>query len=468
MNKIFSAILIAFFLFQPYSVHAQDQTPRPEYIVQEGDSLYSIALRFDLTVDELIAANALVNPDSLGIGDHLAIPGLEGVSGILTSQIVPFGENLASITRQYGIPAETVIKLNHLTSPAEVYAGANLIIPQNDATRPTVTRAARSNGLTFLELSALQATDPWTALAVNRLEHTWQAAPGQSYFFPAAEGQAAGTGIHPSLESVIVKGMPLQQGRTMEVDIHSREPIILTGSWNGKEVKFFSEEENHYSALQGIHAMLAPGLYPLAIHGKLGDGTEFSYEQMVAVQQNYNFLGNRGDQPEKLAVDQSGLDPSLNDPENQLVLNLVSPANPQRAWNGVFSVPGYNREWLTSRFGNRRLYNNDPKIYFHTGLDFEGGTGLPIKAAAPGIVVLAETLTVRGNATFIDHGWGVYTAYFHQSKIEVNVGDRVEAGQEIGLVGATGLRVTGAHLHWEVWVNGVQVDPLDWLDIVYP
>jgi murein DD-endopeptidase MepM/ murein hydrolase activator NlpD len=186
------------------------------------------------------------------------------------------------------------------------------------------------------------------------------------------------------------------------------------------------------------------------------------------VQQNYRFLGNRGDQPEKLSVDQSGLDPAINDPENKLVQTMVSPANPVRSWNGIFTVPGYNRDWLTSRFGNRRIYNSDPKIYFHTGLDFEGGSGLPIKAAAPGTVIFAGPLTVRGNATFIDHGWGVYTAYYHQSEIQVSVGDKVAAGQQIGLVGATGLRLTGAHLHWEVWVNGVQVDPIDWLDIQYP
>ena len=70
--------------------------------------------------------------------------------------------------------------------------------------------------------------------------------------------------------------------------------------------------------------------------------------------------------------------------------------------------------------------------------------------------------TVRGNATFIDHGWGVYSAYYHQKEINVGVGQQVQAGQLIGQIGATG-RVTGPHLHWEIWVNGIQVNPLDWL-----
>jgi len=74
---------------------------------------------------------------------------------------------------------------------------------------------------------------------------------------------------------------------------------------------------------------------------------------------------------------------------------------------------------------------------------------------------------VRGNATVIDHGWGVYTGYWHQSVSQVNVGDRVETGQVIGFNGSTG-RVTGPHLHWELWVGGFQADPLQWTETEFP
>ena len=74
---------------------------------------------------------------------------------------------------------------------------------------------------------------------------------------------------------------------------------------------------------------------------------------------------------------------------------------------------------------------------------------------------------MRGNVTYIDHGWGVYSGYFHQSEFLVSEGDYVETGQVIGLVGNTG-RSTGAHLHWEIWVGGVPVDPLDWIAREYP
>jgi murein DD-endopeptidase MepM/ murein hydrolase activator NlpD len=124
-------------------------------------------------------------------------------------------------------------------------------------------------------------------------------------------------------------------------------------------------------------------------------------------------------------------------------------------------------ECYASRFGSRRSYNGSEYSYYHTGLDYCGQVGDPIYAAAPGMVVFAGPLTVRGNATMIDHGMGVFTAYMHQSEILVNVGDRVEQGQIIGKVGNTG-RVEGPHLHFEVLVGGVPVNPLDWLNQEYP
>ena len=92
---------------------------------------------------------------------------------------------------------------------------------------------------------------------------------------------------------------------------------------------------------------------------------------------------------------------------------------------------------------------------------------LKIYAAAAGVVVFSGPLTVRGNATIIDHGLGVFSAYYHQEEFKVNVGDKVSQGQLIGIMGHTG-RVTGPHLHFEVWVNGIQVQPLDWLNNIYP
>jgi murein DD-endopeptidase MepM/ murein hydrolase activator NlpD len=184
-------------------------------------------------------------------------------------------------------------------------------------------------------------------------------------------------------------------------------------------------------------------------------------------------LVTAGDYPREdiLLNDPSTIDPATTESELQNILALTAPFTPVRYWNGIFNSPAVDPNCFTSRYGTRRTYkviNSDFEVPgFHTGLDFCGGEGLQITASAPGKVVFAAPLTVRGNATIIDHGWGVYSGIWHQSAIFVHVGDVVEQGQVIGLVGGTG-RVTGAHLHWEVWVNGVQVNPLNWLDQAYP
>ncbi len=155
-------------------------------------------------------------------------------------------------------------------------------------------------------------------------------------------------------------------------------------------------------------------------------------------------------------------------PEQEIVEALLAPATPDRMWTGLFQLPSdYYTEEFISVFGTRRNYNLGALYYYHTGVDLYGHTGVEIMASAPGVVVFAGPLAIRGNATYIDHGWGVYSGYFHQSEILVSEGETVEAGQIIGLIGSTG-RSTGAHLHWEIWVGGVPVDPLDWNERSYP
>ena len=99
---------------------------------------------------------------------------------------------------------------------------------------------------------------------------------------------------------------------------------------------------------------------------------------------------------------------------------------------------------------------------FHEGLDFTAAIGTPIHAAAGGIVMFAEQTPDYGKIIKIDHGSGLETRYAHASQLLVKVGDRVEKGQVISLVGSTG-RSTGAHLHYEIRLNGAPLDPRKYL-----
>jgi murein DD-endopeptidase MepM/ murein hydrolase activator NlpD len=98
----------------------------------------------------------------------------------------------------------------------------------------------------------------------------------------------------------------------------------------------------------------------------------------------------------------------------------------------------------------------------HTGIDFRGAPGEPVRATASGTVTAAGWSGGYGRMVEIDHGNGLATRYGHLSEIEVSVGQSIKIGQTIGRVGSTG-RSTGPHLHYETRVNGEAVDPQKFL-----
>ena len=452
---------------------AQDDAPEGAqgnavYIVQEGDTLWNVALRFGVSLDDLAQANGLGNDAMLRTGDRLVIPGLEGVHGELVTETISYGETIQSLSRRYQVPLSLLTRLNHLTSPAELYAGSTLILPQGQESGQLAGRAVLAPGQSLLELAVLEGTDPWTLAATNALSGTWEALPGDVLRFKseALVGPGALPGQIASLE---LDPLPLVQGKTAVIRLAGASGLSIHGSLVGHELHFFEQEPGQYVSLQGVHAMTNPGLYPLVLQGTLGDGTPFGFSQMVVVQDGQYLY----DVP--LEVPKETLDPAVTRPEDEEWFALTAPFTPEKMWNGPFEMPSplpldyclETYECFSSQFGSRRSYNGSPYSFFHTGLDFYGGTGTEILAPAAGEVVFTGFLTVRGNATVINHGWGVYSAYMHQSEIRVKKGDQVAAGQVIGLVGGTG-RVQGPHLHWEIFVGGVQVEPLDWLQRSFP
>ena len=128
---------------------------------------------------------------------------------------------------------------------------------------------------------------------------------------------------------------------------------------------------------------------------------------------------------------------------------------PQTIVDTDFSVPVDGR--LSSPFGLRRFFNDQPRKP-HSGLDIAAPKGTPIKAPADGIVINSGNYFFNGNSVFLDHGQGLITGYFHMNEIKVEAKQRIERGDILGTVGETG-RVTGPHLHWNVYLNRTKVDP---------
>ncbi len=456
------ALLLLVFLLPNQLAFAQDDQPNgPIYVIEPGDTYYSIAIKFGVTIDDLANANPDVNPSFLSVGQGVVIPGLEGVRGKLMTETIPLGETLRTLAIRNQVTEEQVVQLNRITSPAEVFAGASLIIPQVENATPPESSYLLGQNESLFQLAARENLNPWLLTERNQQRSAWNLLPGEALFDAPAEGAEAVSLISPAVKSLTVNPLPIEQGMTSVVEVVTTQPVTLTGTLAGRELHFFPNGENTYVALQGVHVMAEPGIYPITVKGTLADGTHFNFEQMVVLQA-LGYVQEKID-----GVDPVTMDPANTKPEEDQVKAVVSNASPEKMWNGPWVSPGYDPTWITSTFGNRRSYNGGPFSYYHTGLDYGGGTGLPIKSPASGIVVFAGPLTVRGNATIIDHGWGVYSGFWHQSEIQVQVGDRVEPGQVIGLIGATG-RVTGAHLHWEIWVNGVHVDPYPWMEETYP
>jgi len=438
------------------------QTSGPVYIVQAGDTLSFIASRFNVSLNDLLAANPAIDPNFLSEGQQVVIPGLEGVTGILETEVITFGDSLRSLSRRTQVSDAQLIRLNRLVSPTELYVGISLIVPLQEGQTQFTSRTSTGTGESLLELAVKQGSDPWTLSSVNKLNGTWDAVPNDILYSPTGNG-GGGTGLPSAFVSASINPLPMIQGGTEVVRVQVKDGYTVSGTLVDRPLRFFPANGEQV-ALQGVHALLDTGVYPLRLEATLPDGTRQSYEQMVLVASGNYYSEN-------LYVDPATIDPAVTEPETQQVISITNLVNSTKFWNGIFTSPAVYPDEFTSFYGTRRTYkglNSDLTVEgFHTGLDFAGGEGLQIFAPAPGQVVFAGALTVRGNATIIDHGWGVYSGFWHQSQSYVNAGDFVEQGQVIGLVGGTG-RVTGPHLHWEVWVNGVQVNPLDWLDQAYP
>jgi len=146
--------------------------------------------------------------------------------------------------------------------------------------------------------------------------------------------------------------------------------------------------------------------------------------------------------------------------EREEAMALYATFTPTRYWNVPFEFPIQSA--ITSDFGNARVFNDTLKSY-HSGTDFRAPVGTPIVATNDGVVALAKDRYYAGGSVILDHGEGVYSVYYHLSSLSYPVGAHVKKGEVIGLSGASG-RVTGPHLHFGFMVQGVPIDPLDFME----
>jgi len=146
--------------------------------------------------------------------------------------------------------------------------------------------------------------------------------------------------------------------------------------------------------------------------------------------------------------------------EMALLKTFKENVSTRRSWQDPLAPPVSG--CMTSPFGVQRLHNGKPTGEYHGGVDQRTPEGEPIRAVAAGVITFAQKFNVLGNAVGIDHGQGLESMYLHMSRLEVQPGATVQRGDVLGYAGSTG-RSTGPHLHWVIYVNGINVNAAQWM-----
>lgn len=216
--------------------------------------------------------------------------------------------------------------------------------------------------------------------------------------------------------------------------------------YEGNPLLVIREDGARWIAIAGIPLSVSAG----PEHIVLADGTRVPFEVMPREYESQHItLKNQ----QQVTPDATRLKRIQRELAEQI--SAYQTFSPRQPSNLLFDRPVEGR--LSSAFGLRRFFNGEERNP-HSGLDFAAAAGTQIKAPAAGEVILVGDYFFNGKTVFIDHGQGLISMFCHLSALDVKVGDELERGAKVGKVGATG-RATGPHLHWNVSLNNVRVDP---------
>ena len=380
---------------------------------------------------------------------------------------VAAGDTLGVIAARFGVSVEAIVTANGITDPNRIRVGQVLLIPDADGTVSAPALAA----VTTTALVRAEAGDTITTLATRygqdaALIAELNGAPATRRLFPGQPVRVPSQAAPPSAPSfgaitAITTPDSIVQGRTGRVYVTTSRPLNLIGRWNDQPIYFKTLDSQglRQFAFIPVDSLLEPGVYPLQVGYTTARGVDLLVSRPLTVAP-----GPYGYQDIVVSQDKADvLTPDVVVAERDRVVDVWSQRSPVLMWLEPFLRPIGLDYPTTSPFGTRRTYSVADIGTFHAGQDFGAPEGTLIFAPAPGTVVLAEPLAVRGNAVIIDHGGGVFTGYWHMSEMKVAAGMEVAAGDVLGLVGNTGLS-TGAHLHWELRIDGIAVDPMQFLD----
>ena len=220
-------------------------------------------------------------------------------------------------------------------------------------------------------------------------------------------------------------------------------------AWFGEKRVAVVRDGREWVALVGLPLALEPGEHPLRVEsGGAGESKTIRVAAKRYPLQRFSVPDHRKVEPppeDLLRIER----------EQKRIDEIKALFRDEPEPDLGFRAPAQGR--LTGNFGLRRVINGLERMP-HAGIDYAVPVGTPVRAAAAGVVAETGDFFFNGNSVYLDHGQGVVTLYCHLARADVAPGERVAAGQVIGLSGNTG-RSSGPHLHWTVLANGTAVDP---------
>jgi murein DD-endopeptidase MepM/ murein hydrolase activator NlpD len=370
--------------------------------------------------------------------------------------ITQVGETLYTLAARSGFAASELAKRNRLTNPYLLLAGQTIRLPQPLSTNIHLHRVGA--GDTLIGLAARYGVTPQHIRRANALACHTCLAFGQLVRIANA-GLASGL-PHPFWFIEVWPPVP-RQGQVISVRVSVTLPLSgIVGDLAGRPLRF-AQKQDEYVALIGVPALLSPGVYPLTIQAVPQNGQASAVQGQVQIA-----AGRFGYERLNISAKLSTLlDPQVNQAEQEAIEAIISQFSATQRWQGPLRWPIKSK--ILSYFGARRDFNGGTLYTYHSGIDLTARNGTPVRAAANGQVAALLDLPIRGKTVILDHGRGVFTLYCHLSEFAVELEQIVAADEVIGYSGNTG-RSLGPHLHFELAVGGVQVDPLTWLEQALP
>ncbi|HJN92924.1 MAG TPA: M23 family metallopeptidase [Dehalococcoidia bacterium] len=296
-------------------------------------------------------------------------------------------------------------------------------------------------------------SDPVTSLGADDSSGA-AAADGTSQIGPASEGATLATD-----PLIFISPREIRQGESFVVAVDAPGAGFASVAFNGQILSLLREGSRFFTIL-GVDALTPPGPLPLIV--SVAD----SVGRPVVQRESLVTVTDAQWQIEVIELDESNsdlLDPLIIAEDAAIRFPVQQVETPERHWNDIFDPPSTGV--ITSSYGFLRSYNQRAPEEYHSGLDFGAENGAPVLAPNAGVIAWVGQTRRRGNGVLIDHGGGVFSGHYHMSEVFAEVGQVINAGEFLGRVGATGL-ATGPHLHWEIVVHGVTVDPVQWIRLL--